>query len=205
MHVYEGMCFQTRLVLVILVGIGMLFPFVTTVKAHGVYVYAWVDGGTVYTESYFGAKGKVKGGLIKVYDLSGKKLLQGKSNDQGEFSFKSPQKSDLRIVVEAGMGHRNEYVLKAEELLGTDEIQLEGPKSEDSVSDTHSVNEFGSAESEEIKKIVEQALDFHLRTIKQELAAIRHEKRVGMSDIIGGVGYIFGIMGVIMYIKSRKN
>jgi len=51
-----------------------------------------------------------------VFDLSGNKLLEGKTNDNGEFSFKIPKKADLRIVLEATMGHKTEYILKADEI-----------------------------------------------------------------------------------------
>ena len=104
-----------RLVYGSVAAIGLIFFSYTTALAHKVYIYAWFEGDTVYTESYFGSR-KVKEGLIQVFDLSGKMLLEGRTDEKGEFAFKSPQKTDLRIVVEAGMGHRNECILKAEDV-----------------------------------------------------------------------------------------
>ena len=63
----------------------------------------------------------MKGGLIQVFDPFGKKLLEGRTNEQGEFAFTSVQKTDLRIVLEAGMGHRSESILKKEEFGGIKE------------------------------------------------------------------------------------
>lgn len=174
---------------------------VSSSSAHGVYIYAWVDGATIYTESYFGAKRKVKNGVIKVFDLSGKILLQGKTNEQGEFSFKSPSENDLRIVVNAGMGHQSEYLLKAEEQT-CDSIKTQN---EHNLSAQQEKPQNISLEDPLIlKKIVEETLDKKLKPVMHELAALRKEKRPGFTEILGGVGYIFGIMGILMYMKSRK-
>ncbi len=182
-------------------SLGLIFTFPCTLCAHNVFIYAWVDGDTVYTESYFGAKRKVQGGLIRVFDLPGKELLKGRTNKKGEFSFKIPQKTDLRIVVEAGMGHRNEFILKAEEISEVGAVEAEPLKAGGAKAESvYSI----SVDAEQIKAVVEQVLDSRLRPLRQELAAIRNEKSTGVTEIVGGIGYIFGIMGLIMYFKSRK-
>ena len=89
-----------------------------TAHAHGVYVFARVQGDRILTESYFSDERKIKDGVIKVYDPGGKLLLEGKTDEKGLFSFRVPQETDLKIVLEASMGHRAEYVLKANELTG---------------------------------------------------------------------------------------
>jgi len=197
---HREMSLLSRLLSGLVIGLGLIFTFPCTAWAHNVFIYAWVDGDTVYTESYFGAKRKVQGGLIRVFDLPGKELLEGRTNKNGEFSFKIPQKTDLRIVVEAGMGHRNEFILKAKDISDVgavaEPLMTYGTKTES----THSI----SADAEQIKAVVEKVLDSRLRPLRQELAAIRKEKSSSITEIIGGVGYIFGIMGLIMYFRSRK-
>lgn len=86
--------------------------------AHKVNIFAYVEGDRVYTESYFPDGKKVKGGIIEVYDSQGKKLLEGTTDAQGQFNFKPTNKEDLKIVINASMGHRNSYVLSADEFLG---------------------------------------------------------------------------------------
>ncbi len=87
-------------------------------NAHGINVTARVEGDRVLTESYFNSKIKVIDGQIKVYGPSGEQLMEGKTDANGLFSFKIPQETDLRIVLESAMGHRAEYVLKADEIMG---------------------------------------------------------------------------------------
>jgi nickel transport protein len=84
--------------------------------AHKVNLFAYVEGGTVYTESYFPDGKKVEGGMIEVLDASGHKLLEGKTDNQGLFSFPLQKKEDLTIVLDATMGHKNSFVLKKSEM-----------------------------------------------------------------------------------------
>jgi len=84
--------------------------------AHRVTVFAWVEGDTVFVESKFPGGRKVSGGKIIVTDSKGVELLTGKTDDQGEFSFKIPQKTELKIILEAGMGHRAEWTIPVSEM-----------------------------------------------------------------------------------------
>ena len=84
--------------------------------AHKVNVFAYVEGGKVFTESYFPDGRKVEGGTVGVRDASGAKLLEGKTDNQGLFSFPLPKKQDLTITLDATMGHKNSFVLKKTEM-----------------------------------------------------------------------------------------
>ncbi|MFQ5722354.1 MAG: hypothetical protein ACE5GI_07660, partial [Candidatus Aminicenantales bacterium] len=88
----------------------------SVVFAHKVNIFAYVEGDTVYTESYFPDGKKVEGGVVQVYDSQGNKLLEGKTNKDGQFNFKPPKKDDLKIVLLASMGHKNSYILSQDEL-----------------------------------------------------------------------------------------
>ena len=46
----------------------------------------------------------------------GTELLSGTTDQNGEFSFKVPQKAELKIVLEAGAGHRAEWTIAADEI-----------------------------------------------------------------------------------------
>jgi nickel transport protein len=88
------------------------------VNAHGINVTARVEGDRILTESYFSNKLKVIEGEVKVFGPDGKQLLEGKTDTNGIFSFKIPQETDLKIVLESAMGHRAVYVLQADEIMG---------------------------------------------------------------------------------------
>ena len=97
--------------------VGCLFCFqIEAVDAHGVYLFAWVEGDTVYVESKFSGGKKVKAGKIIVSDPQGTELLKGTTNENGEFSFKVPKKTDLKIVLLAGAAHRAEWTIPLAEI-----------------------------------------------------------------------------------------
>lgn len=84
--------------------------------AHTVNLFAYVEGGTVYTESYFPDGRPVEGGRVVVFDSSGTELLTGTTDTLGLFRFAIPKVDDLRIVIDAGMGHRNDFTILRSEL-----------------------------------------------------------------------------------------
>ena len=80
--------------------------------AHKVNIYAYVEGDTVFTESYFPDGKKVQSGKISVYGDRGQLLLEGVTGADGRFEFELPLENRLKIVLDASMGHRDEYILK---------------------------------------------------------------------------------------------
>jgi len=87
----------------------------TSAFAHKVNIFAYVEGDNVYTESYFPDGKKVKDGKVEVYDSQNKKLLEGQTDNNGQFSFRPIKKDDLTIIINASMGHRSSYVLTRDE------------------------------------------------------------------------------------------
>jgi nickel transport protein len=96
--------------------LSTVLMFVGTAMAHKVNIFAYVENGVVYTESYFPDGRAVENGLVEVYDSQDHKLLEGTCDKDGLFSFKVPQKDDLTIVINATMGHKNKFLLKKEEI-----------------------------------------------------------------------------------------
>jgi nickel transport protein len=172
-----------------------------SVYGHKVYLFAWIEGDKIFTQSYFRGKKRVSGGLIRVFNPSGKVLVEGKTDKKGEFSFKIPQKTDLRIVLDDTMGHRAEYLVKGEEIHGIEKSSEPVSKEIDSNAPSSNVVQ---TDMKQIKMLMEKLLDSRLKPISRTLAKIQEERGPGLTEIIGGIGYIFGIMGLILYLKSKK-
>ena len=165
--------------------------------AHKVNIFAFVEGDTVYTESYFPDGKKVEGGKIEIYDSQNKKLLEGITDNEGQFNFKPTKKDNLRIVINASMGHRNSYILSKDEL----------PElvNEDKKMSSNANRRIAEIDAEQIRKIVDASLEQKLRLVMQKLARLE-EERVSYRDVIGGIGYIFGIAGIVFYcLRKRRN
>ncbi len=181
--------------------IFILFCCVSPVYAHKVYLFAWTEGDTIYTESYFSGDRKVQDGTVKVFNMEGKELLNGKTNDKGEFSFKIPEIADLKIVLESSMGHGAEYLFKKSEFSAG-----QAPAAQKvSISDEQEKASVQIAsDNNQLRKEIDAALDEKLKPVIRELAKLREDKKPGVTEIIGGIGYILGIMGIIAYMKSKK-
>ena len=140
-----------------------VFCFSRQALAHRVNIFAAEENGKIVTESYSSSGKKCKDAKISVFDGSGILLLEGTTDGEGKFSFDVPGKGTLRIVLDAGTGHRAEYTLSVGE---------------------------GSSDS---------AVE------REEVGAARERHSIRLRDVIGGLGWIVGIMGIVMYLRSRKS
>ena len=84
--------------------------------AHKVNIFAYAEDGTIYTESYFPDGLPVKFGSIEVFDSTGKKVHEGKTDAEGKYEFPVPVHDDLTIKINASMGHKNSFILKKDEI-----------------------------------------------------------------------------------------
>src|SRR5665648_735044 len=168
--------------------------------AHKVNIFAYVEGDKVYTESYFNDGKKCVDSKIEAFDNQGNKLLEGLTDGEGMFSFEIPPgDGDLKLVLTASMGHRAEYIIRADELgdiKGLIEENIEEPVS--AVSP-----ESSSVDLKEIQSIIEETLDEKLKPVMREIKKFL-EDRISPTEIIGGIGYIIGIFGIVAYFLSRK-
>jgi nickel transport protein len=164
--------------------------------AHKVMIFAWVEGNTVFTESKFSGGKKVLNAPVVIFDKDGKKLLEGKTDNKGEFSFKIPKVTDLKIVLNAAMGHKAEWTVPESEIREAGIIVEK--KSAPMPSGPIAVG----LSKEEVQKIIEDSLDKKLRPIVRMMTESKDTKP-SLTEIIGGIGYIFGLMGIALYFKNR--
>lgn len=217
-----------------LVLIFFSFLFSSAALAHKVTVFAWVEGDTVYGESKFSGGRKAQGAEVIVSDPEGNRLLSTKTDDNGDFSFPIPQKTGLKIELIAGMGHKGEWTLSAEEIGtaapteesdtgNTAEKTVEQPDSRNSEMAGNPAEQPAPAISSEIPQTetakadipdkaelrkmietsIEKSLDEKLKPLIRMLADSQ-QKGPTVNEIVGGIGYIFGLMGLVLYFKSRK-
>lgn len=163
--------------------------------AHKVSIFAFKEGDTVYTESYLSDGTKAVNSLVEVFDTKGEKLLEGKTDKDGKFSFKAPKNTGMKIVLTASMGHRAVFFIQEEELSNaTRDI---------AATDKRDASEVISGVTpEEVRVIVDDALEKRLEPV---INSILESQRKGPSftEILGGIGYIFGLMGIVMYFHAK--
>ncbi|MFZ5448970.1 MAG: hypothetical protein ACOZFS_10085 [Thermodesulfobacteriota bacterium] len=188
----------------------IIWAFSTPALAHRVLIFAYAEGDTIHTESKFVPDTPVRQGKILVMDKkTDKVLLTGQTDDQGKFSFKIPaeaaaQKLDLNIVVEAAMGHRGEWLLKADKYLtGT---TPGSPAASALASPTGPAAPSGQApnlDQPALEAALNKALERQLGPINEKLTELTLH-RTSLTDIIGGIGYILGLFGLLAYFQSKR-
>ena len=186
---------------VLALGMVLVLPMVSQVWAHKVNVFAWVEGDTVFVEGYFPGGKKSQDSLVEVFNPAGSKLLEGRTNEKGEFSFKIPERTDLKIVLTSSMGHKNDFTLSASDLEGPGSL----PSSVPANKHDHRVGKSVpvSNDMHQLETIIDEALDRKLAPVIKHIRDTRKEGP-SITEIVGGIGYIVGLFGLVMYFKSRK-
>jgi nickel transport protein len=188
----------------VMLGVSFFLP--SDAGAHRVNIFAWVEGDTVLVECKYPDGREVYEGVIRVLDSAGKELLNGKTNTKGEFSFKAPQQDDLTIVLEAGMGHRADWPLSKQDLAPAGESAVSSAPAPKAEAPPPAAKESAPGAASPlpagIDQAIEKALDKKLAPVLRMLAEM-HEQKVRLTDVLGGIGYIIGLVGVAAYFKRK--
>ena len=207
--ILTGLAVQGLLLLMIL-GV-----FSTPALAHRVLVFAYSEGDTIFTESKFIPNDAVRQGKILVIDAqTGQTLLTGATDEAGKFSFKIPaaaaaQKMDLKIVMEAAMGHRGEWLLKAANYLsgaqaaGTSGSAAAAGASAATATPAPAAAKSGTVDQQALEAALNKALERQLAPINEKLTELTMH-RTTLADILGGLGYILGFFGLWAYFMSKR-
>jgi len=194
---------MTRLIVAVCMAMALTLCMAAVSQAHKVNLFAYVDGNKVVTDSGYSRSKRVHDGVIEVYDVaSGKMLLSGNTNENGKFDFEIPaearaDKMDLQLLLKAGTGHQAKWVVKYAEYGAA-----KGPFASEKVDHGHKdvATPQKSADTSEVEAIVRRELE----PVKRMLADM-HDAGPGVTEIVGGIGYILGLFGIVAYMKSRKN
>ncbi len=178
--------------------------------AHRVNVFAYVEGGEVVVECSYSKSKRVRHGTIEVLDAaSAKPLLQGTTDEEGLFRFPVPDAarksgSDLRILLRAGEGHQNESAEFMDEKASVPPASA----AEALAKPVAAVGQGGSGTQatglsrSDVEEVVSAALDAKLAPIKRALLD-QSQRGPGIQEIVGGIGWILGLLGLAAYFKSR--
>jgi nickel transport protein len=157
----------------------------------------------------------VNEGKIVVVDPEGNELLSGVTNDQGEFAFKVPKHTDLKIILSAGQGHQAEWTIPATEIAQTPPATArESSAAKPASSEALKMRPAASPSAEtrlttppvdlkDLEALIESTLDKKLRPITKMLVDAQ-DRGPSVKDILGGIGYILGLVGIAVYVHSRK-
>ncbi|MFQ5867247.1 MAG: hypothetical protein ACE5IT_04540 [bacterium] len=195
----------------ILIGLVLLILLPSAILAHKVNLFAYAENGMVYTESYFSDGRKAMNSTVEVFDAKNNKLfLTGKTDKNGEFSFKITQATALRIVLTASMGHKNEYFLSEDEVrdaLGM--LKASGKLPAEGIGEKEKKQAFGKGlsqiDSYQLEALLDQVVEKKTAPLMRKLMKIEEQmQKPSIQEILGGIGYILGLMGIGIYFRYKS-
>ena len=177
-------------------------------RAHRVIVYASAEGRTIRGSAYLSGGSRVKDETVRVLDGEGNTLGQTTTDRRGEFTYRAEKQCDHVFVVQTAAGHRATCTVKAAQLpssLPAPEGKTPG-KTEKGKNGREGAKKKTAKVSADIsrgqlRRIVRRAVAERVTPLRRELRQYRSD--VWFRDIVGGIGYIFGVMGLILYFKSK--
>ncbi len=181
------------------VFIALILAAALPAHAHRLNVFAYVEGDRVFVESRFLGGNPAQNADVTVQDDAGKELVLGKTDREGNCSFAVPQKTQLHVVVNAGEGHRGEWIVKAEELGGAAATLAPAP----AVAPMPAVTISNASQEAELEAIVERVLERKLAPIRRMLVE-QAMRGPNWRDVLGGLGWIAGIVGIAMAITAHR-
>lgn len=183
----------------------------TFASAHKINVFAYESSNSIYCEATFSGGRPAQKTTIEIVNTDNHQLLlTGTTDELGKFSFpiQEEMKSNsinLLIVAESGDGHKNTWQLPAEDYLHstkvsqTDNLSPQPPHKKISHTTTNSL----TVDEQSVERMIEKVIQRELAPIKRNLAQ-RESAGPSAKDIFSGLGYIFGLAGLTILIRSKK-
>jgi nickel transport protein len=151
--------------------------------SHGVSIIAHFSGDEVHTDSYWADGRPISGAEVHIYSVEGEEVVKGSTGEDGAFDTTDPGLDAYKIVLSAPSGHRSETVLHRKTVSSGEDI----------------------IESGIIHQDVERALARRLEPIEDAIQDLRRQvQRPGLTEILGGIGWIVGLAGAFLWGASRK-
>ncbi|WP_261841424.1 hypothetical protein [Aliamphritea ceti] len=178
--------------------LAMLFAL--PASAHNVVGGVYAIGSTIEGEAGFSNGDMASAGTkVIVTDAAGNVLLETETDDEGFFTMEATTRIDHIFRMEMGSGHVLEMTLPAEELSeslagGDTAVAASAAK-----ASTGSAVQYDEAA---MQGMIEKAVAKQVKPLRKELRAF--QEKAGLQDVLGGIGYIFGLCGIGMWWRQRK-
>lgn len=182
--------------------------------AHKVNLFVFREGEKVSGEGYFANGAPCMKCAIEIYTLKGKKLTQTTTDEKGRFEVRVKEREPLLVRLIAGEGHLAEEKLEGsiegasndktkESITKKEKVELQNKKNVENIKITNSKNV--EIDREMLKAVVKEVLSEELSSFKGNFLELKKDlNRVMFQDIIGGIGYIIGVLGLLAKLKARK-
>lgn len=178
---------------ILLAAVAVLMLSTAPALAHKLKVFAAAEGADIVGTAYFAGGGKAVGSVGRVLAPDQSLIATFTTDDQGGFRFAVSARQDYTISVDSGDGHVAQTIVAAIELPASLPAGLSS-----AVAVAEPAPESSSAALD-----VEAAVARQIRPLRQQIDAM--EERARFSDIMGGIGTIFGLFGIAAWVAARRS
>ncbi len=156
---------------------------------HNVLMMANFEGDKVTGESYFSTGEAIEDAPVTV-ESNGSIVGEGKTDKEGAFSIAIPSGiTSAKVTINAGMGHVAHEDIARE---AAPEATTEAKDAPLAMPSSISEQDIRKAVAAEVAPLRQMISDLHKAQTKPD-----------MPRILGGIGYIIGIVGAFMWGRSR--
>lgn len=193
----------------------LIFTCTTPAQAHRVHIFAIVEGSEIAANCRFSKAKPAQKSLVQVFNAKDNSLLlEGRTDRQGNFRFPIPKPIlqnpvDLRLELDAGAGHQATWVIEAAEIALRKNLAPHLQKAKKSITEISPTTiKKDSTQlqltAQQLQEIINRSLDTKLAPIHQMLMAQQTDDP-GFAEIVGGIGWVFGLFGIFALIKRQRN
>jgi nickel transport protein len=187
----------------ILLSFFILLLVSLTTFAHNVVGGVYASGADIEGEAGF-SNGKMAnaGTLVKVFDQAGIPLGEVITDDDGFFVFSAKNRITHVFEINMGAGHHLTMQLPAEELPESLDKNISATNKSQSAPLTFAEETKGHNNVQMSLEMLEKVIAKQIKPLRKEIQALKEKS--GFRDMIGGVGYIFGLLGLVAFLRERK-
>ena len=153
-------------------------------RAHALKVFAYAENGRIEGEVYFRGGAPVPGARVEIRDPAGELLETLRSDAGGGFGYDGRPGVVYHVLADSGDGHRAEWTLAG------------------MAPDGGAGTEPDAAAAPLTAAAVEAAIARQVVPLRRELRD--HDERIRLRDLLGGIGYILGLAGAVLWWRSRS-
>ncbi len=178
----------------------LLLLFNGTVEAHLLKLFAYVEGTTIHGSAYFAGGANAAGLAITISDRDSRQLVTLDTDPQGAFSYTPAVPGEYHILADTGEGHQARWLIRAE-AFGQSATPVREP-SETMTTTVRANSVPADLTPRQLTALIEQAVARQIGPLREALQ--RAQDRARLSDMLGGIGFIFGLAGIILWWRGRQ-
>lgn len=192
----------------VLFMITALFLTPMAASAHNVIASVFPSGTDIEGEIGFSNGDMAQDLLVEVFDEAGTKLGETTTDQDGFFIYTPTQPVTHIFRGDLGAGHVAEVVMdgaEVAEIMGevTNASAAAGTAAASVLSGTpEKMVAMQAGITDEARSELATMIRNELRPLRKEITALKNE--ANFQSILGGVGYIFGLFGVVFYVAARR-